>query len=281
MRLSVAARYFDKTLCQDAFAPDTAFYGQLDLYDDSKREGPTTLRRVLSVAADIVIPVRRVITIGAEQWIVGASESDYWRGSVLRTKYIMHRATGVALLQTVAQALGTAGAVSTYGGRFWLKDLKEPEMSSKLLSFFTVFLPAGESVTINGIIQLGGRAHFVRNFYPSGAGFLAVETDELPLDALTTAVYTPVTYVAATEARTPGIGVALNALKLRFQDYFAYANEAEPRYVEGDLRVLIRKADVATAKVNDQITLGGAAREILAVADEGTCWGLHVRHAAS
>jgi hypothetical protein len=280
MRLSVAARYFDKTLCTDAFNPGTTFYGQLDLYDDSKREGPTTLRRVLSLAADVAIPARRVITIGAEQWIVGSSESDYWRGEVLRTKYILHRATGGASLQTIAQALGTAGTVSSYAARFWLKDLKEPEISSKLLSFYTIFLPVGETVTLNGIIQVGGRAHFVRNSYQSGAGFLAAETDELPLDALTTGVYTPQVYSGAADTRTPGIGVALNLLKLRFQDYFTYANEAEPRYVEGDLRVMIRKADVTTAKVNDQITFGGEAREILAVADEGACWGLHVRLAA-
>jgi hypothetical protein len=51
MRLSTAARFFDRTLFKDAFVPTTTFRGQFDLYDDSKRDGVTVARRVLSVCA--------------------------------------------------------------------------------------------------------------------------------------------------------------------------------------------------------------------------------------
>jgi hypothetical protein len=87
------------------------------------------------------------------------------------------------------------------------------------------------------------------------------------------------TFSAANDERTPGAGVALNLLRLRWQDLYQYANETELKYAEGDLRVLIRKADVATAKVNDQFTVGGEKYEILSAVNEDSaaCWGLHLR----
>jgi hypothetical protein len=278
MRLVAAARHFDRTLCQDAFAPGTQFYAQLDVYDDSKRDGATVVRRVLSVASGVSIPARRVLTVLGEQWIVGANQDDHYRGVLLRRKYVVQRASA-ASIQTIAQALGTAGTVSTYASKLWVKDLKEVDISSKLAGFFNIYLPTYETVAAGTLVTVSGRLHIVRNFFVSAAGFLVAEADELALTALTVGTYTPQTYTPATDERAAGTPVALNVLRLRFQDQFAYANQAEPKYEEGDFRAIIRKADVASAKTNDLLTLGGEPYEILAVSNEGDCWGLHLRHA--
>lgn len=278
MRLAAAARHFDKVLCQDAFAPTTQFRGQLDVYDDSKRDGATVVRRVLSVADGVEIPARRVLTILGEQWIVGAHQDDIYRGERLRRKYVIHRASGAASLQSVAQALGTGG-VSTYASKLWVKDLKEVEISSKLAGFFNIYLPQGEVVPAGSVITLASRAHLVRNYFTSAAGFLVAEVDELALDAVTVGTYTPQNYDPVTDNRTNGTPIALNVLRLRWQDHYAYANQAEPRYEEGDLRAFVRKTDVVTAKTNDRLTLGGEPWEIFAASSEGDCWGLHLRKA--
>lgn len=283
MRLSVAASYFDKTLCADTFNSGTTFYGQLDIFDDSKRDGATVARRVLSVDPAVVIPARRVITIAGEQWIIGTSQADSFNGASIRVKYILHRAHGAATVKSAAQVLGTAGSLATYASKLWVKDLKEVEVSSKLSGFFNIYLPTPDAIAASNVVSVLGRLHLVRNFYLSAAGFNVAECDELPIDALTVGTYTPMTFSAANDDRTPGAGVALNVLRLRFQDLYQYLNDAEPKYVDGDLRVLIRKADVATAKVNDQFTVGGEVYEVLSVANEdaGACWGLHLRHAGN
>lgn len=281
MRLSVAARYFDKTLCADSFNLGTTFRGQLDLFDDSKRDGATVARRVLSVDPAVTIPARRVIRISGEDWIVGASQADSFNGAAIRVKYILQRAHGAATVKSVAQVLGTAGSLATYGGKLWVKDLKEVEVSSKLSGFFNLYMPTPDAVDAGNVITLLNRVHIVRNIYLSAAGFNVAECDELAIDAVTVGTYTPMTFSAANDDRTPSAGVALNVLRLRYQDEYQYLNEAEPKYAVGDLRVLIRKADVATARVNDQFTVGGEVYEILSVADEdgGLCWGLHLKHA--
>jgi hypothetical protein len=282
MRLSTAARYFDKTVFQDAFVPGTQFYGQLDVFDDSKRDGATVMRRVLSVASGVAIPARRVVTAFGENWIVGTDQSDQFQGAILRTKYVVQRAHGAATLRTVAQAL-SAGGTATYGSKLWVKDVKELEVSSKLEGFFNLYLPSYETVAIGNLIQLSGRQHLVRNYLLSAAGFLEAEVSELALDALTVGSYKAMSFAPATDDRTVSSTTALNVLRLRFQDLYTYREQAQDKFQEGDLKALIRKADVATAKVNDLLSVGGEDWEILSVSDEdgSLCWGLHLRHAGT
>jgi hypothetical protein len=280
MRLATAAKYFDKLLCQDAFAPTTTFYGQFDVYDDSKRDGATVVRRVLSVAPDVVIPPRRVITAAGETWIVGASNPDSYGGANLRQKYVIQRAHGVATLRTVAQALGTGGT-PTYASKLWIKDLKEIEVSSKLHGWFNVYLSSYDTVNAGDLIEVLGRQHLVRACYLSAAGFKVAEASELGLDAVTVGTYKAMTFSAVNDERTVASTTALNLLKVRFQDLFVYEEQAQPKFQEGDLKALVRKADVTTAKVNDLVTVGGEDWEILTVASEGDAWGLHLRHAGA
>ena len=71
MRLADAASYFDRVVCADAFTPFEEFKGQFDLFDDSKRDGVTVDRRVLSCSSAVTVPTRRVVLAMGEYWIVG------------------------------------------------------------------------------------------------------------------------------------------------------------------------------------------------------------------
>ena len=277
MRLADAAAHFDNTLCADAFAPTTQFYGQLDLYDDSRRDGSTVVRRILSVAPSVAIPARRALTIDGEQWLVGGFQADSFAGSAVRHKYVLHRADGAATIQSVAQALSTGGT-PTYGAKLWVKDFKEVDVSSKLFAFVNIYLPTPETVVEGQLIALGGRLHFVRNTFVSAAGFLVAESDELASDALTTGSYAVATYAPATDTNTLAAGVAVNVLQTRYQDDYRYQNQVEPRFKEGDIKAFVTKAAIATAKSGDQLTIGATAWLVHSVLDEGTSWGLHLRH---
>lgn len=282
MRLSTAARFFDRTRFKDAFVPTTVFYGQFDVYDDSKRDGLTVARRVLSVAPSVAIPARRVIAAEGETWLVGAAQLDHYNGAPVRAKYVIQRAHGAATIRTAAQALSTGGT-ATYASKLWVKDVKEIEVSSSLNPFYNVYLPSPEALVVGQLIELSGRQHLVRNTYPSAAGLLVAEAAELPLNAVTVGAYKAMTFNAVADDRTLASSTALNLLKLRFQDLFAYREQAQPSFKEGDVRALVRKADVAVAKVNDLLNFGGEDWEILTVSDEdgGLCWGLHLRHAGN
>jgi hypothetical protein len=276
VKLSKAASHFDKTVCADTANPGTTFLAQLDVFDDSKRDGPTVARRILSVDPAVSMPAGRVLTIAGEQWLVGTHQADQFRGATIRDKYILHRALGAATVRTAAEAIASTGGTSTYAGRLWVKDIREQEASSSLTSFLNVFLPSPVAAAVGAIIGLSGKLHLVRNSYLSAAGFTVAEVDELA-SAVVAGTYTPRTYTAATDTEAAGTPVPLNLLPTRFFDDYAYATAASEKFEPGDVRALIRKVDVAAPKAKDILAYGGVTWRVFSVADEGTSWGLHLR----
>jgi hypothetical protein len=279
MRLANAASYFDHTPCQDAFNPATVIYGQLDLFDDSRRDGATVVRRILSVKPGTLIPARRVLTVHGEPWIVGGHEVDSFGGSVIRDKHVLHRGEACTV-QTIAQAL-TTGGTATYGGKLWVKDFKEQEVSSKLEGFFNIYLPSSEALVEGNVIALAGRVHLVRNSFPSVAGFLVAEVNELPAGAIVSASYVARTLDPVADSLSSGTPVTLNVLQMRYQDHYAYSTEAAEKYALGDVSAFVAKTDVASAKINDKVTIAGTDWIVLAVADASNAWELHVRRAGT
>lgn len=276
MRLSAAAQYFDKVVCYDTFNPASYIMGQLDLFDDSRRDGPTVVRRILSTAPGIAIPARRTLTIDDEQWIVGMKETDSFRGSPIRDKHVLHRAQGPCTLASIAQALTTGGATS-YASRMWVKDMKELATSSKLESFYNIYLSTYDTVPTESLIILGGKAHFIRNTLTSAAGFQIAEGDEVDAAAIVSGTFTPRTFSPATDGYTDGTPITLNVLRLRFQDGYAYAAESSIKFVDGDIRAFIAKSLTPTPKVSDTLTLPDGPWRVISSTDQGTSYSLHLR----
>lgn len=281
MRLHAAASMFDKQRCQDAYDSSSVFYAQFDLFDDSKRDGLTVARRVMSVSPAVVLPARRAFLLGSEYWLIGDPHTDFFFKDPIRVRHVVQRAQGLLKYQTPAECLSTGGT-DAYGARVWIKDMKEVEISSGAYSFYSIFFAPNELVTVGSIVTCSGRLHRVRNVYTGAAGMLVAEANELAAGALVTgATYTPKNtgLNPVTDVVTPGANVTLNSLRMRWQDDYLYPNEAAPRFEEGDIKVLITKAAVATAKKEDTITFSDGVWRVVAVEDEGLCWGLHMRHA--
>lgn len=279
MRLKDAARYFDKLVCTDAYTPSVTFKGQLDVFDDSKRDGATVLRRILSTSPAVTLPVRLTIVAAGDTWMIGAGHADSFNGEDIRKKYIIHRADGAATIKTVAQAL-SAGGTASYASRLWIKDLKEVDVSSSLFSMLNVYFAANEDVVVGNVILLAGRLHLVRNVYTGAAGLLIAESDELPANAVSSMIYTPRggAYNPTTDMTTASLSITTSLLRTRFQDDYAYPNEAAPKYVKGDIRGSVLKSAVATPKVDDYATLTDGDWRVVSIEDETLTWGLHLRH---
>lgn len=280
MRLKDAARFFDRTSCDDAYAPGSPFLAQLDLFDDSKRDGATVARRVLMVDADVALPARGAFTAHGETFILGGVHQDSFSGSVVRKKYVCHRADGLAAVKTLEQAiLGQAGT-AVYGARLWVKDMKQIDVSSDLNGFFDLFFHAGETVDVGSVVDLAGRLHLVRQAYVSAAGFLAAEADELPETARTAVTAYAATGGQAYDPSTDSFGaaapVACSALWHRFQAHFEYLRPAAVTFQPGDVIVNVSKADVPQAAAGDTFTMLGDDWRVRDARDNGAnVWMLH------
>lgn len=279
MRLRDAARYFDQTVCADAYTPSLTFKGQLDLFDDSKREGAVVERRVLSVDADVSLPPRGVFTAHGEAFLLGALHQDSFAGYVIRRKFVCHRADGLATVQTLEQAiLGTSGSAS-YAARAWVKDEKEIAATSALVSFYDLYF--AEVVAIGAIVTLAGRMHAVRNAYPATSGFFVCEADELPLTCVAAIVYTDKSgqvYDAASDTKGGLTPVSCSALWHRFQTQYEYLRPPADTFQPGDITVNVSKSNIATAGAGDTFTMLGSTWRVASVRDNGAnVWMLHAR----
>lgn len=277
----MAADFFDRTECADAYSPSSKFLAQLNLFDDSMRDGTTVVRRVISLGAGVALPTRRAILVHGEVFLIGGLHIDSFFGEVIRKKYVLHRADGLASVKTADQALRALAGSSLYASRLWVKDLKELEISSRLSSFFSIYAAPNESLAIGSFVLLGGRWHIARNSMIGAAGFLVVEADELPPDALTTAVYSLKSgqvYNPATDVIAPSSSPTVAVLYHRWQDDFVYQRMGAEKFADGDIVAHVSKTAVANAVAGDSFVLNGTTYRVLSVRDDGAgAWTLQGR----
>jgi hypothetical protein len=284
MDLATVASFFDRTPCRDAYAPTVApIYGQLNLYDDSARDGTTVVRRVLSLAEGVALPARRALSIHNDVFIAGGVHKDSFDGDVIRNKYVLHRADGLATVKTADQALRALAGATLYAARLWVKDLKELEISSRLASFYTLYVAPTEAIALGSYVQLSSRWHIARNSFLGASGMGVVEVDELPADALTTATYSKRSgqvYDPTTGLTAAASTAAVALLYHRWQDDYVYARMSAMKFEAGDIVANVSKTQVAAAVTGDTFVLNATTYRVMAVRDDGAgAWILHSRPA--
>lgn len=279
MDISAAAAYFDDTLCTDAYTPTKKFYAQWDLFDDAKRDGPTTVRRVLSTAPAVVMPVRGAISVAGVCWLVGSAHDDHFSGSVIRRKYNVHLSSGLGIQRTVAETLSGATGYFLHAARVWIKSSKEIDESSNLFSLYDVFVAPSETVAIGNILTVAGQRHWVRNSYPGETGLTILECDELPISCLQTISYRAQTYLPISDTRT-ATTTAAQCLRVRWQNAFEYADAGSKKYETSDSVGFVLKSAVPAAKAGDTLVAPDGAWNVLeAQSFDASTWHLHLRRA--
>lgn len=276
MKLTSAAKHFDKLVISDAYTPATTFKGQIVPYDDSTRDGATVVRRILSVAPTVAIPARGSITFGGQQWLVGALAPDYFNNTAIRHKYPIHRCDGLATIKTIQQALQNSSGSTAYSSLLWVKAAKEVEVSSGEFDVLNMYFSTYETITERTLVSLGSRWYLIRTSYVSSAGFRVAVVDELPEPVLETVTLQSRTFNPITEtySSTPTYAAAI---RLRWQSSFEYLSAASETYQRGDLQLMLLKT--VTPKVQDALTLSDGNWRVLSVLDEGTHWSAHLRRA--
>lgn len=274
MKLDAAARRFDDLVCADAYTPSIVFKGQLQLYDDSKRDGATVERRVLSVAPAVIPPARRVLSMGGREWLIGDPNPDYFQGKTIRIKYPLHGCDGLATVSTVTQILQAAPGFTAYAALMYVKGAKEVDTSSGVFDVFHLFFAALEPLVERMMVSLGGRWYLVRTLFKSAAGFLTTVVDELAEPVVEVASFGVRTYDPLTDSNVD-VFAPLTVVRVRWQSAFEYLSAGSEKYVRGDAQVMMPKT--VSPKAQDGITLSDGPWRVLSVLDETTYWSVHLR----
>jgi len=274
MKLVDAASYFDLTPATD---PDTGvllFKGQIDPFDDSKRDGTASYRRILSVRPGTTIPAGRVVTMLGKTWLVGTMEPDGLQ-ELHREKYVLQPVTGSLKVSRLSGFLSGTVTSTLWSSANWIKDDAQVEVSSELPQLFEVLLPVGSDVRVQDVLWTTGETYLVLAAHTSAAGLLS--TDCLKLEqttpaaaSLTLRTYDPIT---GTYSNSAPIGVS--ALTVRWQNLFKYLSQASEKHRPGDLAIVLPAGTAAST--GTVITITSVDYQTLAVLDLSGAVVLHAR----
>ena len=279
MKLANAAKAFDDLVCTDGYSATGAFKAQMDLYDDSKRDGYSVVRRILATSPSVVVPARRVVDIAGDKWLLGQVAKDYFGNTAIRHKHLLHRASGFAEIFPIATLLATSPVATAtfYAAEAWIKGGREVDESSDVTDVLSMYFSSTEIVLSRSIFKLGGNLHLVRNVHLTSSGYMAADVDildapNLEVVSFASKVYNPVTAAYTTTT------ISAKVLRLRWQSKFNYFSMSSQVYETGDDVVMVLKSAV-TPKSGDTLPLSDGTRVVLAVTSDGDCWHLHVRRA--
>jgi hypothetical protein len=274
VELSQVSSFFDRTEVTDPVTGLTLFRCQLMAYDESRRDSYPAHRRVISVAPGTVIPPARALDIYGETWIVGSAHADGWE-SQHRVKYVIHKAGGPAAVYRLAGYLAGTPAAQMYGDLQWVTDKKELEVSSNVPQKHVAILPEGTALEGYDVVVVAGRAILVGSQSERVSGFTEGYGILQASAAPTSVQLISRTYSPATSSYTDTTSAPLAAMKVRWQELFAYEDQAAERFQEGDCTwVLPATAAVTTTSV---IRHGSADFAVMAVRAAYGCKLVHAR----
>lgn len=274
MKLVDAASYFDLTPATD---PDTGvllFKGQIDPFDDSKRDGTASYRRILSVRPGTTIPAGRVVTMLGKTWLVGTMEPDGLQ-ELHRQKYVLQEAAKTLKVSRLSGFLAGTVASTLRANVAWYKDEDQVEVSSQMPQMFDIMLPSGSVVQDQDVLWNTGEAYLMLSKWDSVAGYL--ELDCLKLDQVLPATASLVvrTYDPVTGTYTNSAATNVNALAVRWQNLFKYLSQASEKNKPGDVAIVLPTGTVAST--GTVVTLSGSVYQTLAVLDIAGAVVLHAR----
>lgn len=270
MRLHDVANVFNNAVCADGYTGQTLFSGQLTLYDDNKRDSVVTERRVISVAPSVVIPARRVIAAAGTRYVVGHGTPDDFRGSTIRVGYVLHEATSISQVRTLAQICLDQSGFTAYAGRAWVKDAVYSEHNSNEAPLYQIHYSSTEPVVPNQVVTFAGRLYVVRSINYGASGTLVCLCEEMAEPAIEVGVFSTNNYDAVQDVLS-GSTTAIRVVRVRWQSLFAYSNAVAPKFEPGDIQIAIGKLS-ATPIAGSTIVLSDGSWRIASVVSEGSAW---------
>jgi len=277
MEFADAAAFFRDTQAYDGYTGVEAFLCHFSSFDDSSSDGSTSRRRVLNLADEDEIPVRRVVSIFGDRWIIGGGNPDSYGGEVIRRSYGMKKATDLALLRTPGQACLGAGGTTAYVQKQYFKDTVNQLTTGEIDTFWNVFIAPDEPVQRGTFLICGSLILRSRQTYLPVEGLNVAQSDQLDPGTAETVTFTgngsydPVTDEIAT------LSTAVPSLLFDFNKLYRFRTEADRPAKPGDLTMLVAAASI-TPTVGARFTrVDGSGWQVLSVEAELDAWLMHVR----
>lgn len=274
MDLSLAASFFDSTPVYDTGGVQLLL-AQLDLYDDSKRDGVGVDRRILAVDPTLVglLPASGVIVVSGITWVMGEHQPDWFQDAEIRRKVIIQRADEAVQWGQAEHLLSGTGLQPQPAGAVWTKEAKYESVTDAVRNFYTLYLPSNfAGLQPDDFLLLRGQPYRVRSHYLTAGGFTAVEALQLTDDALRTVTYNSRTFDGAAGGYTTTPLAGVPALVLEFYEDYT-VTRPDVSFDKGDKQVRVEKAVVASPKPGDTVEGVGT---VAGVTDCGGTWLLKV-----
>ena len=200
----------------------------------------------MSVSPEVAIPAERVVQILGSAWIIGQSHTD-GLAEEHRVKYVVSPAEDLFALYTLGQFLAGAPQATLWGTASWVRDVKQVESSSVLPQMYEVSTSA--RVPLRSILSGSSGTYLVLS-PREGASDIPLAYSLLldrPVEDVYVLdrVYDPV--VGEYRLRSDKLA---KGLRVRWQSLFDYGSQADARFQEGDLSVVLpAAAAVATSSL--------------------------------
>ncbi len=275
MRLSRAADRFNDMIAADAYAPTVTFLVQFEPVSYSKLDGVQVRKRSTSIAPDVVIPARGVIAIDGQNYLVGHTAPDYWKGRVIRRTVVIQGADGLAVVSSITEALGNSPGVSAYASAAFGKYNTDMRESSAYHPEYQLFFAGSESLSEGTLVSLNGDWFLVKEAYHSTSGLLVGLADKLPGTVFETVTVNSNTYDPVLDAYTTSAASA-KVMRVRWKESFEYLAPAQEDYLRGDETVFVLQS-AFDAKPSDTLTLSDGDWRVISVVDQGAVLALHAR----
>lgn len=274
MKLSAAARWFDKTVAQDAYSPAATFKCQLEPLDMYRTEGTRIKIRNMSTAPGVSIPERRAVRIDSQVYLVSDSSQDHWAGAALRNRHVLQGADDLVTIRSIGQVLSGAAGTSAYASVDFSKYGTDERDNSDYHPQYHIFFARTEVVPENTVLQSGAKYFLVRNSYVTPAGLVDALSNELDSPVTDSATFKSRAYNPVTDAHveTP---TTVRCMRVRWQDSFAYLSQGSTKYERGDSQVFVPLS--VSPKSGDRVALGDGVWEVLSVRTLADHHSLHVR----
>jgi hypothetical protein len=273
MDLKSVASFFDNTVAKDAYTLQSAFLCQIEPLDMYRTEGTRIKVRNMSADPSVLVPLRRVITVGRQRYLVSDSSADEWRGEEIRLRFVLQGADDLIEIQSIEDALSDTAGTTAYGSVSFSKYGTDERDSSDYHAQYHIFF-GNETVPEDSILSVGDDHYLVRSSYRTPAGLIDALSNKLDSPVIDEATFTAKAYAPLTDsyADTP---TTVRCVRVRWQDHFTFLSMGTTKYERGDMQVFVPLS--VTPKAGDAVTLPDGVWTILSGIQTTGYHSLHVR----
>ena len=275
MDLSRVSRRYDNDELYDAYTGDFLYKGQFATYEGGQLDGSFIRRRTVSIAPELALPPRRVVTLFNEQWVLSDPIVDGFHGKPIRQTMSARKCHGLYQILTVEELLNPVqGARSAYAFCRWVSNTADAA-TTEYEPFYEFSLSATEESVSQRFLYDGEKLWHTRMSAEISEGFLFAEadllTEFLPASQVTVAspgTIDPVTLV-------PSGGPSYTGILVERYMFYRKTDQAQESNYHGDKTLLV--AESSSPAKTGTVEINGTKWAILATENIAGGYALHVR----